>query len=167
MKSLIFSLVTLFAVQAHAGDNGGGRLVCASDSGRTRVEGGAGAPWNGMGAAQLVYTIDGASLNFDTATLLAANSHLVDYVVYSHKKSYAVGFKRSNAYGVNVSNADVFQMRSIAGTMTQVRADVFRFKAIVPAYTSVDPRKGGDLTKEWLEPFDQDIQVNCELNVTL
>lgn len=161
--SLLGALV--FMITAYAGDNGGGRLECSSDSGRTVLSGGAGAPYNGSGSAELEYLIDGQSIQFSSA-VLASGAQVVDYVVYDHKKMYAVGFKRTTVHGPRVYASDIFQLRSIGGTFAQFRPDVFRFKAVIPAYSSLDPRLGHDLDKNE-QVFDKDIHVNCVLDVSL
>lgn len=171
MNKLILLMASMISFSAFAGDNGGGSIECKSGSGRTLVSGGAGAAYNGMGAPYLTYSIDGSAVSFATGATKAGGL-IVDYAVYEHKKMYAVGFKRTTSFvtrsgEVNVYSEDVFQMRSVTGSFREVRADVFAFKAVIPAYTSLDPRHGSDMNKETLERFDKDIEVNCVLDVTL
>lgn len=165
MKFGIIAFAAVLSWSAFAGDNGGGNVECKSDSGRTVVAGGAGVPYNGVGPADLNYAIDGHGLHFSTRAL-STGGQMVDYVVYEHKKMYAVGFKRTAVHSGNVYSEDVFQMRSIGGTFKQIRPDVFAFKAVIPAYTSLDPRLGGDSEKSE-NRFDKDIQVNCVLDISL
>jgi hypothetical protein len=170
MKYIILLISATLGFQANAGDNGGGKLNCKSASGRTTLAGDAGAPYNGEGPASLVYTIDGNMVTFDPTKPIAAGIHLVDFVSYSHKKFYGVEFKQSmlSTYqGADfVNNNTVLRLQTIPGSMVEVRQDVFKFKATIPAYSSIDPRKSADLTTD-VERFAKDILLNCELDVTL
>jgi hypothetical protein len=171
MTKIIVTLFALTSFQAFAGDNGGGRLSCLSESGRTKVEGMAGVPYNGSGSAMLIYSIDGAAVEFNPTKIVSPTVHIVDVVDYTHRKSYVVRFITSTANNSpespdNAYADGVFTLRSLPNTMTQVRPDVLRFKAVIPAYTSVNPRLGNDLSK-YIDRFDQDIQVNCELDLTI
>jgi hypothetical protein len=165
---LISSIFVPFA--AWAGDNGGGHIECASSSGRTKLEGGAGVQYNGTGPAQLKYTIDGVSVDLVPAAL-NPGSHLLDFVAFSYGKLYVVGFRRSSEHlssdGKTYLYAnDVFQLQSVPGTMKKKSVDVFSFRALIPAYTSIDPRKG-PWDKENMELFDKDIELNCVLDLRL
>jgi hypothetical protein len=170
MFKVMLSLFAMISVSAYAGDNGGGSLDCRSDSGRTTVKGMAGVSWNGDGPAALTYTIDGAQVTFDTYQPVAPETHMVDYVVYVNKLSYTVGIKRSQVYstdmGPRIYSVGMFQMRSLPGTFAQIRPEVYRFKAVIPEFSSIDPRKGTDLNAD-LQLFDQPIQVNCVLDLSI
>lgn len=166
-------MFALISGSAYAGDNGGGSLKCKSESGRTTVEGMAGVDWNGSGPASLVYTIDGKALSFNPSKPLATETHLVDYVVYSNKTSYTVGFKRSAFYAgakndpAFVYSNTLFELRSLPGTFRQVERDVYSFTAVIPEYSSLDPRKVSDLNADYPEKFEQSIQVNCLLDLRI
>lgn len=170
MKHLIFIVAVLATSVAWAGDNGGGYLDCASDSGRTKLVGGAGVQYNGTGPAQLKYTIDGATVDLVPAAL-NPGSHLLDYVAFSYGKLYVVGFRRSIEHlssdgKTYLYGTDVLQLQSIPGTMKKKGVDVFAFRALIPAYTSIDPRKG-PWDKQDIELFDKDIELNCVLDIRL
>lgn len=166
MKNTILALSLLLGLNAYAGDNGGGNIDCKSDSGRTVVAGMAGASWNGMGPAEITYAIDNQSIVLKSQ-MLSDGIHIVDYASYEPKKSYVVGFKRSIPRpSGEVYSHELFQLRSVSGTFKQVRPDVFSFKAVIPAYTSIDPRKNKDMGED-ADLFDQDIVVNCVLDVSL
>ena len=172
MKKLtLISIVSLIGWTAHAGDNGGGVLVCTSDSGRTKVQGAAGADYNGNGPAELVFEIDGAQLVLNPNLPHSAKTQFVDFVSYSHGSSYEVVIKSStrDVYQGEeyVRNDEVFRLRSLKGTMKQTnKQDVYKFKAVIPAYSSVDPRSQSNLD-QYADKFAKDIVMNCTLDVSI
>jgi hypothetical protein len=169
-KQLMTACLLASGTWAFAGDNGGGRIECTSASGRTLVSGSAGVAYNGEGPAQILYSLDKASVELNAARVVAAGVHLVDFVQYDHGKSYIVMIKKSQATYSHrddsyVNNQTVFELRSL-GKWQKLEADIFRFKALIPAYTTIDPRIQPDLLEE-TQNFDRDIQVTCTLDVTV
>lgn len=164
----IAALTVVLSANAWAGDNGGGTITCKSTSGRTSVSGGAGAPWNGEGPASLTYTIDGASLNFNPGPVLPSGAMLVDFVAYRNGVSYEVMIKRVRVYHDSGSDyagsMPIFHMRSKPGSMHSAGMNKWSFVGVIPAYSSLDPRRGSsaDLSED---RFDKDIEVNCLLDV--
>lgn len=170
MKALVTTLlVSLMAVSAWAGDNGGGSIECVSSSGRTSLNGAAGTNYNGYGHADLTLAIDGKKLQIGEGITISRNGVAsVDAVVFDPaSKVYTVkvietieydgGFKDTASTLELFADANTFKAGSYKGE--------YKFNATL---RSVDPRK---VQKESLDGRlqynDNDIKVSCVLDVSL
>ncbi len=172
MKLQIITALVLASASAFAGDNGGGTINCISDSGRTKVYGGAGVDYNGFGPASLTIEIDGAKILLNAERPVNEQSVLVDFVNYKNKVSYEAVIKRafvhsSGADGLFTVTDTVLKLISVKGSFKAKGADKYEFLADLPAYGSLDPRTAPDLKNIDLgeKKLNKDVQVKCLLDV--
>lgn len=171
MKAMMITAMVILAVQAQAGDNGGGTLSCSSASGRTKITGMAGTNYGGIGPAVLTLDIDGATIELNAEKAVSAQSVMVDFVSYKHKVSYEATIKRafihSSADGLHTITDSVLRLVSVKGSMKSLGGERLEFLVDMPSGESLDPRTFPDLNHIDLssKKLEKDVQLKCVLDV--
>ncbi len=161
LNSAIATLVLITGSLASAGDNGGGSLNCKSASGRTTLAGGAGANYNGSGAAHVELKVDNVSLKFEEETAIATNSiaRVASTIFDPTLKVYTLQFTEVRDQGEYKWNDTLLTLTAHPSTFSKKAKYVYGFKATL---LGLDPRNKDQYGYNRLE---NPIVVDCTIDV--